>query len=59
MTNYSPGVDSKALFFALPAGYLSPMKESIEELERKISILQTHADNSRSEGQKQMFQHSL
>jgi hypothetical protein len=33
-------------------GYLSTIKEAIEELQRKTSILQTYADNSRNEGQK-------
>jgi hypothetical protein len=59
MTSYSPGIDPKALVFILPAGYLSHMKEAIEELERKISIIQAHADTCRNERQKQMFQHSL
>jgi hypothetical protein len=52
LTSYSPGIDPKALVFALPAGYLSTIKEAIEELQRKTSILQTYADNSRNEGQK-------
>jgi hypothetical protein len=59
LTSYSPGIDPKALVFALPAGYLSTIKEAIEELQRKTSILQTYADNSRNEGQKKTFQHSL
>jgi hypothetical protein len=59
LTSYSPGIDPKALVFALPADYLSPMKEAIEELERRISIIQAHVDTCRNERQKQMFQNGL